>query len=253
MKGRSVSTARASRLLPAQLNAAPSLAQGEEAAALDRQGRSLGDLARDRFLAALFERRIEPGSFVSQNELVKILGVPVGPLRDALRVLQAEGWLVIHARSGIELRKPDFELVRNSYQMRLILERAAVRTYAEVAPLARIAEQEERHREVIERVRGQELSLETARELEAFDFGFHLEVVGILANPLISAAYSQAQRFVQLVRLDREFQLSAPLVARTVTEHLDILRACRARDPVAAEAALEVHFSRAMQRAIGFF
>jgi DNA-binding GntR family transcriptional regulator len=50
--------------------------------------RSLGDLARDRFLAALFERRLEPGAFVSQNELVKLLEVPVGPLRDALRVLQ---------------------------------------------------------------------------------------------------------------------------------------------------------------------
>jgi DNA-binding GntR family transcriptional regulator len=160
---------------------------------------------------------------------------------------------VIHARSGIELRKPDFALVRNSYQMRLILERAAVRTYAEVAPLTRIAEQEERHGEVIERVRGRELDLETARDLEAIDFGFHIAVVNVLSNPLIATAYGQAQRFVQLVRLDREYRLSAPLVIRTMTEHLEILRACRARDPDAAEAALEVHFSRAMQRAIGFF
>jgi DNA-binding GntR family transcriptional regulator len=254
MKGRSVTAARARRVAPAPGKAAPTLTQGREPVAdIDRQGRSLGDLARERFLAALFERRIAPGSFVSQNDLVKILGVPVGPLRDALRVLQAEGWLVIHARSGIELRKPDFELVRNSYQMRLILERAAVRTYAEVAPLARIAEQEERHLAIIETLKGRELDLERARELEAFDFGFHLDVVSILSNPLISAAYSQAQRFVQLVRLDREFQLSSPLVVRTISEHLDILKACRARDPAAAEAALEVHFSRAMQRAIGFF
>jgi DNA-binding GntR family transcriptional regulator len=38
-----------------------------------------------------------------------------------------------------------------------------------------------------------------------------------------------------------------------MNEHLTILAACRARDPDAAEAALELHFSRAMQRAIGFF
>jgi DNA-binding GntR family transcriptional regulator len=38
-----------------------------------------------------------------------------------------------------------------------------------------------------------------------------------------------------------------------MSEHLAILEACRARDPQRAEAALEVHFARAMQRALGFF
>ncbi|MHB2167797.1 GntR family transcriptional regulator [Alsobacter sp. R-9] len=214
---------------------------------------SLSDVARERFLEALFERRLEPGAFLSQQDLVRILGVPVGPLRDALRVLQTEGWLTIHARSGIELRKPDFALVRNSYQLRLILERAAVRTFAEIAPLRQIEALEERHREVMERVEGRELTVDLAHELEDNDFGFHLEVVQILSNPMIEAAYSQAQRFVRFVRLDREFRLSSPLVVRTMHEHLAILAACRARDAAAAEAALELHFSRAMQRAIGFF
>ena len=204
-------------------------------------------------MQALFDRRIEPGAFLSQGDLVKMLGVPVGPLRDALRVLQAEGWLTIHARSGIELRKPDFALVRNSYQLRLILERAAVRTFAEIAPMSQIEALETRHREIAASLQGRELGLEEARELETVDFGFHLEVVGILANPMIEAAYSQAQRFVRLVRLDREYRLSAPLVGRTMDEHIAILEACKARDPQQAEAALEVHFARAMQRALGFF
>ena len=104
-------------------------------------------------MQALFDRRVEPGAFLSQSELVKILGVPVGPLRDALRVLQAEGWLTIHARSGIELRKPDFALVRNSYQLRMILERAAVRTFSEIAPLDQIEQLEKRHIEVVDMVR----------------------------------------------------------------------------------------------------
>ena len=216
-------------------------------------GGSLSDVARDRFLRALFERRLEPGAFLSQQDLVKLLGIPVGPLRDALRVLQTEGWLTIHARSGIELRKPDFALVRNSYQLRLILERAAVRTFAEIAPLAQIDALERSHRAVMERVQGIELSVNLGRELENIDFGFHLEVIEVLTNPMIEAAYSQAQRFVRFVRLDREYRLSSPLVVRTMNEHLTILAACRARDPDAAEAALELHFSRAMQRAIGFF
>jgi DNA-binding GntR family transcriptional regulator len=38
-----------------------------------------------------------------------------------------------------------------------------------------------------------------------------------------------------------------------MNEHLEILKACRARDPAAAEAALEAHFAYAMQRAIGLY
>lgn len=223
------------------------------AAETEEAGRNLSDVARDRFMQALFAHRIEPGAYLSQGELVKILGVPVGPLRDALRTLQAEGWLTIHARSGIELRKPDFALVRNSYQLRLILERAAVRTFAELSPMSQIEALEQRHRDVLAEIEGKELTRDLARYYEGVDFGFHLDVVAILSNPLLEAAYKQAQGFVQLVRLDREYKLSAPLVARTMQEHLEILAACRKRDAQAAEAALEVHFSRAMQRAIGFF
>lgn len=219
----------------------------------DTGGGSLSDLARDRFMQALFERRLQPGAFVSQQDLVRLLEVPVGPLRDALRVLQTEGWLTIHARSGIELRKPDFTLVRNSYQLRLILERAAIRTFAEIASVERMQDLEDQHCAAIDLVKGKELTVETARELEQMDFGFHITVVSMLDNPLAETAYKQAQRFVQLVRLDREFRLSSPIVIRTMHEHLDILKACRQRDPQAAEAALEVHFARAMQRAIGFF
>lgn len=204
-------------------------------------------------MQALFERRIEPGAKVSQSDLMAILDVPVAPLRDALRVLQTEGWLTIHARSGIEVRKPDFALVRSSYQLRLILERAAVRLYAEMAPKDAIAETRQRHLDVIDELRGRELTVETAQVLEQVDFGFHLHVVAVLDNPLITAAYRQAQGFVQLIRLDRAFRLAAPLVIRTMEEHLAILKACAARDPDAAESALELHFSRAMQRAIGFF
>ena len=249
MKDRSPSQETAT-LLPPDAVAAPPIASDTETV---RSGGSLSDVARERFLRALFDRKLEPGAFLSQQDLVRLLGVPVGPLRDALRVLQTEGWLTIHARSGIELRKPDFALVRNSYQLRLILERAAVRSFAELAAKAQIEALEARHHEVMERVRGRELTVDLAKELESVDFGFHLEVVEILSNPMIEAAYSQAQRFVRFVRLDREFRLSSPLVIRTMNEHLEILAACRARDPDAAEAALEVHFSRAMQRAIGFF
>ena len=218
-----------------------------------RTGTSLSDTARVRFLEALFERRLQPGAFVSQGELVKLLNIPVGPLRDALRVLQTEGWLTIHARSGIELRKPDFDLVRHSYQLRLVLERAAVRSFAEMAPRSQIDALEAQHRAIIADVEGRDLSVQQAREIERIDWAFHLEVIGVLKNPMIDRSYQQAQSFVHLIRLDREYRLSWPMVIRTMNEHLNVISACSARDAAAAEAALETHFAQAMQRAIGFY
>jgi DNA-binding GntR family transcriptional regulator len=254
MKDRSGSheTARA-RKVDARLTAGFDNVNPEDGSQENRTGTSLSDTARIRFLEALFERRLQPGAFVSQGELVKLLDIPVGPLRDALRVLQTEGWLTIHARSGIELRKPDFDLVRHSYQLRLVLERAAIRSFAEMAPRSQIDALEARHRKIIADVGGQELSVQQARDIEKVDWAFHLEVISVLKNPMIDRAYQQAQSFVHLIRLDREYRLSWPVVIRTMNEHLKIISACSARDAAAAEAALEAHFAQAMQRAIGFY
>ncbi len=213
--------------------------------------RSLSDVAYERFLDALFDRRLTPGASVSQNDLVRILDVPIAPLRDALRVLQTEGLLTIHARSGIALAKPDFGMIRNTYQLRTILERVAIRSFAETAPLGLVEELASCMRSVIDKVTGREIGVEGAQAVERIDFGFHMQVMACLQNPLIQTTYRQAHSFDRLIRLDRAFRLSAPLVIRTMTEHLDILGACRRRDAEAAEAALEVHFARAMQRAMG--
>lgn len=212
---------------------------------------SLSDLAYARFMDALFDRRLTPGASLSQNDLVRLLDVPLAPLRDALRVLQAEGLLTIHARSGIELVKPDFGMIRNTYQLRTILERAAIGTFAEVAPLGLMDELIDCQRAVIAAVEGHEITVAEAQSVERIDFGLHMHIVACLQNPLIQTTYRQAHSFDRLIRLDRAFRLSAPLVVRTMSEHLDILDACRRRDAAAAEAALEVHFARAMQRAMG--
>ena len=64
--------------------------------------------------------------------------MPVGPLRDALKALEAEGVLTIHPHTGIQFIKPGLELTRSTYQFRGIIEAAAVAVYAETAPEAEI-------------------------------------------------------------------------------------------------------------------
>jgi DNA-binding GntR family transcriptional regulator len=210
----------------------------------------LSDLAYERILEALFERKVQAGSFVSQGELSEIVEVPVAPLRDALRVLEAEGILAIHPRSGIQFVRPGFELTRSTYQFRSILERAAVRVFAEQGDEDVIEEIGRRHEALIKAVAENGLSPESLAEMEDLERVLHNAVIGILRNPLIDSSYRRMHNYLRLLRLDRK--LTAPVALRTLREHVEIIEACRARDADRAEAALDAHFQAAMQRSLGF-
>jgi DNA-binding GntR family transcriptional regulator len=209
----------------------------------------LSDLAYDRILECLFDRRVSAGAFVSQGELSELVGVPVAPLRDALRVLEAEGILTIHPRSGIQFVKPGLELTRSTYQFRSILERAAIRVFAEEADEAEIAELARRHTGLVRAIEQDGLSAKALIDLDEMEHLLHGAVIGILRNPLIETTYRRMHNYLRLLRLDRK--LTAPVALRTLREHLEILAACAARDADRAQAALDAHFQAAVQRNLG--
>lgn len=214
-------------------------------------GKRLSDVAYARVLEALFDRRLSAGAFVSQNELVKLLGVPVAPLRDALRVLEAEGVLTIHPRSGIQFTKPGAELTKSTYQFRTIIERAAVRTYCETATDEEIAVLRKRHFEMALRVEEKGINAEMLGELAVLEDLFHNSIIQSLRNPLIETAYVRMRNYLHLVRLDR--RMTVPLAQRTMREHLEVIAAIEERDPDAAEMAIVAHFTTALQRHLGMF
>ena len=49
-------------------------------------------------------------------------GEQLAPVRDALKILETEGIVTIHPRSGIQFVKPGLELTRSTYQFRGILD-----------------------------------------------------------------------------------------------------------------------------------
>lgn len=225
----------------------------EGGAAPDTAGGStrLSDIAYERILEGLFERKLPAGAFVSQNELVQLLGIPVAPLRDALRVLEAEGVLTIHPRSGIQFVKPGLELTRATYQFRSIIERAAIRVFAETADEELVRSLENRHRVVMDSIDQLGLNAQHLADVELLETSLHHAVITSLGNPLVENSYRRMHNYLKLLRLERK--ITTPLVLRTLKEHLAILEACRARDPDAAEAAVQAHFAAALQRNLGMY
>lgn len=227
------------------------MATGQIVAGPNAGSGRLSDVAYARILEMLFERRLPAGAFVSQNDLVSLLGIPVAPLRDALKILETEGVLTIHPRSGIQFVKPGLELTRSTYQFRTIIERAAVAVYAETADDAELLEIEQRHLALIASIDAGGLTGPTLEELEALEQLLHNAIIAALNNPLIETTYKRMHNYLRLVRLDRK--LTVPLAQRSLREHMQIILACKARNPEAAVATLQAHFTAAMQRHMGLY
>ena len=222
-----------------------------ESAGTSRNGARKSDVAYARILEILFERRLPAGAFVSQNELVQLTGVPLAPLRDALRVLETDGIVTIHPRAGIEFVKPGLELTCATYQFRGIIESSAVAVYAETADEAEMLEVERRHLRAVEAIEVEGLTLAMRTELEALEEALHNAIIASLRNPLIETSYRRIRNYLRILRLDRK--ITVPLALRSLREHLAIIEACRHRNAAEAQAALQTHFANAMQRNMGLY
>lgn len=214
-------------------------------------GRRLSDVAYQAILEGLFTRKVPTGAFLSQSDLVRMIGVPVQPLRDALRILEAEGVLTIHPRAGIEFLKPDLELARSTYQFRSIIERAAARSYAETGDAAATTQLMADHQSLLEQIGAQGFLPEHLAQLQSLEIRLHGDMVASLRNPLIETTARRLKNYLTLIKLER--RITAPLAVRTLREHMEILDACQRRDADQAEAALARHFQAALQRILGMF
>jgi DNA-binding GntR family transcriptional regulator len=212
----------------------------------------LSEVAYKRFKESLVTGRIQTGATMAQADLVRLLGVPISPLREAIQVLEAEGLLTVMPRSGIRIVKPDMEAIKNWFQLRRILEREAVSRYAISASTAEIDSWEQRHRQLAEDVdAGLDEPTLSPRAAEVDD-EFHQALVRSLRNPIIDEVYSRTREQLHLAGLVREGGPSTPLLVKvTLAEHLRIIDALQRQDMDGAVAAMDEHMTKAMHRAMG--
>ncbi len=210
---------------------------------------TLRDKAYASFTEHLLARTIMPGQFVSQRELVEITGLPLSAIREMIPRLEAEGLIRAVPQRGLQVAQVDLDLIRNAFQLRLLIEREAVASYCETAPqdeleallTAHCTARDEAVRWVTPTV------LDHAQEL---DWAFHDRMVDSLGNHLISNIYRVNSVRIRLIRLAQTRMLPSLLPA-VMGEHIAIIEALLARDAQAAVAALEAHIEVARRRALG--
>lgn len=205
--------------------------------------------AYDRFQQQLLAANIRPGQFVSQRELAALTGLPLGAIREVIPRLESEGLLLTVPQRGLQIANVDVKLVRNAFQLRLVLEKEAAAQFASSVTDAQLDALEAAHRSIVRRA-ARNVTPTLLDAAQAIDWGLHDMMIDALGNEIVSAIYRVNSLRIRLIRLDR-VTLSADSLKPAMAEHLTILAALRARDPSRAVAAIEAHLNHARNRALG--
>lgn len=203
-------------------------------------GRPAGSGAHHRVIARLRSEIISgwrsPGSALGEVELADEYGVSRNPVREALRHLEAEGFVVSRpGRSTIVARLTEDE-ARGILEVRGILERNASRAAAE-----RRSDEELTTLNAIVAQANVALAAGDAARLTELNTEFHLGVASAAGNVVMADIIGGLMRKV-------EWMYSPTLNNRgqhSWQEHLGILAAIEARDGDSAETLMADHICAA--------
>ena len=209
----------------------------------------LREKAYESFQQRLLALDLRPGQFVSQRELVALTGMPLGAIRELIPRLEADGLIVTIPQRGMQIAAVDLKLVRNAFQLRIILEKEAMANFVAKARDEEIHALVQAHERIVAKAK-KGISRDLLEEAQTVDWAFHDTLIDALGNDILSATYRVNSIKIRLIRLDRVL-LSPESIMPALKEHGDILAALRARDSVRAVAALERHLTSARNRAMG--
>ena len=211
---------------------------------------SLRARAYESFRQQILQANIRPGQFVSQRELMQLLGMPLGAVRELIPRLEAEGLLRTVPQRGLQVAHVDLPLIHNAFQLRGVLEREAALHFCAAVSDADLAAIDEAHLRIVRRARSGPIDDELLTDATTVDWGLHDLMIDTLGNALISEIHRVNSLRVRLIKLDRAL-LSADALVPAMEEHLWFIDALKHRDPQQVAERLAHHIESAHRRVLG--
>lgn len=192
----------------------------------------------------IFDFRLLPGDRFTETEVAERLGVSRTPVREALYKLERDGYLFVSARNGWNVQPFDFESFENLYDVRIVLELAAVR---------KLCEMEEKP--ALDALKEIWLSSADQRERGAqnicdLDEQFHAGLVAAAGNPETARIHAEITGRIRIIR--RLDFTQDTRIDSTYDEHSQILRNIMRRkaDPACMLLKAHIEGSKAVVRQI---
>ena len=203
----------------------------------------------DQLKQRLFSGELRTGQFVSQRELTSLLGATLNPVREAIRKLEIEGLINVYPQRGIQIIEGGPKAINDAYEYRLLLELNAVRHFTDSASDEVIDEAMSKVRRSLRAIERSPNDVAVRWKVLDDDYQFHKDLVDFQQNEILSKHYSLNAARLRLFRIN----IGQPLLRLDVAaqEHLDILEACKARDPDTATDLLTKHIEISREHALG--
>jgi DNA-binding GntR family transcriptional regulator len=206
--------------------------------------------AYESFQRQIIDANIRPGQFISQRELVQLLGMPLGAVRELIPRLEAEGLLRTVAQRGLQIAHVDLALINNAFHLRQVLEREAIARFCHSVSDADLATIEDAHRRIVRRAKNGPVDAALLSDAQAVDWGLHDLMIDALGNALISETYRVNSLRLRLIWLERTI-LSEDTLADAMQEHLWFIEALKRRDDKRAVERLAHHLDCARKSVLG--
>lgn len=207
--------------------------------------------AYDGFTQQILSGGIRSGQFVSQRELMALLDMPLGAVREMIPRLEAAGLIKTVPKRGLQIAHVDLRLIHNAFQVRSMIEREAVRHFAQHASDDELQAIESSHQAILARASlpPTDLAHDTRllNDAQSVDWGLHDRMVDAMDNDIVSDIYRVNSLRVRLIKLEHSVITPARLMP-AMHEHLAFIAALRVRDVNQACRLLDAHIDSARNR-----
>ena len=188
----------------------------------------VADFLREGIISGMFER----GSRLKQAEIAERLQLSITPVREALKLLEAEGYITGNSYRGACVAPFDSSASEEALDLRLQLESRLIR-----GTLQHVTGQDISELQAMNAEFGRAFELGDRAAARGVNYRFHRHLYGIAAMP-------QTLHFVQILWARYPFDLINAIEGRgkqAAAEHDEIMRALVSGDLPAAMLAMRKH------------
>ena len=196
----------------------------------------VAELLRQR----IFRRELEPGSWIDEMKLAEEYGISRTPLREALKVLAAEGLVTMKMRRGAYVTEVSEQDLAEVYHLLALLESDAAAVVATRATDAELRDLQALHKELEGAVRNRD-------RFFAVNERFHMRLLEIAGNRWRNQMVADLRKVMKLNRHNSLFK--AGRVKESMLEHRAIMEAIAKRDSRLAAKRMQEHFRNGLKAA----
>ncbi|TFZ00636.1 GntR family transcriptional regulator [Ramlibacter henchirensis] len=196
----------------------------------------VAELLRQR----IFRRELEPGSWIDEMKIAEEFGISRTPLREALKVLAAEGLVTMKVRRGAYVTEVSEQDLAEVYHLLSLLESDAAAVAATKATDAQLRELQALHKELEGAVRNRE-------KFFALNERFHMRLLEIAGNRWRNQMVADLRKVMKLNR--HHSLLKSGRIEESLAEHRRVMKALEKRDAAAAMQRMQEHFRNGLEAA----